>query len=159
MACVSSMDPWVHWALMWTPYIRKNGHIGILPNPDKFDQWWTEHELPGSVCLKCHVHGFLTILAGPVQVLYRPLRYGKYWKKSHAGPVYCPYIRASTVECCNLSDRKISVQPYRFYNLMWQQLEQYQDKVLQALHSYLKGKKSYRCYKPYRAHGWVILRH
>ena len=31
-------------------------------------------------------------------------------KKSHAGPVWYPCIRASAM-CCNLSDRKISVQP------------------------------------------------
>ena len=35
----------------------------------------------------------------------------KILKKGHAGPVRCPCIRASMMECCNLSDGKISVQP------------------------------------------------
>ena len=69
MACVGSVwDPWVHWTFKWVPYIRnKNGHTGILPNPDKFDKWWTEHEPPGFVYPKCHVYGFQPVLP----VLYR----------------------------------------------------------------------------------------
>ena len=64
MACVgSAWDPWVHWTFKWVPYIRnKNGHIGILPNPDKFDKWWTEQEPTRFVYPKCPVYGFQPVL-------------------------------------------------------------------------------------------------
>ena len=57
--------------------------MGILPNPDKFDQWWTEHEPLRFVYPKCHVYGFKPVFVGPAQVLYSLLWYGKYWKKPY----------------------------------------------------------------------------